>query len=117
MSNSAYHVVPGFSLIRGLRSDLTLRSNWKYFCGTPAALSSLLQDSEAATDFVDGLYTMAGNGSAEAQHGVGIHLYAANRSMQGRFFYDADGAGGADAILFATVATNAPVTNLDFVGV
>jgi homogentisate 1,2-dioxygenase len=47
--------------------------------------------AEAPTDFVDGLYTMAGNGSAEAQHGVGIHLYAANRSMQGRFFYDADG--------------------------
>jgi homogentisate 1,2-dioxygenase len=46
---------------------------------------------QAPTDFVDGLYTMAGNGSAEAQHGVGIHLYAANRSMQGRFFYDADG--------------------------
>ena len=27
----------------------------------------------------------------EGQHGVGIHLYAANRSMDGRFFYDADG--------------------------
>ena len=26
-----------------------------------------------------------------AQHGVGIHLYAANRAMEGRFFYDADG--------------------------
>ncbi len=43
------------------------------------------------TDFVDGLFTMAGNGSAAAQSGVGIHVYAANRSMQGRFFYDADG--------------------------
>ncbi len=42
-------------------------------------------------DFVDGLYTMAGNGSAAAQHGIGIHLYAANASMRGRFFYDADG--------------------------
>ncbi len=44
----------------------------------------------APTDFVDGLYTMAGNGSAAAQAGVGIHVYAANRSMDGRFFYDAD---------------------------
>lgn len=43
------------------------------------------------TDFVDGLTTIAGNGGAEAQHGVGIHVYAANRSMAGRFFYDADG--------------------------
>ncbi|MGS1076604.1 homogentisate 1,2-dioxygenase [Pseudoxanthomonas beigongshangi] len=45
---------------------------------------------EAAIDFVEGLYTMAGNGSPAGQHGVGVHLYAANRSMQGRFFYDAD---------------------------
>jgi len=42
-------------------------------------------------DFVDGLFTMAGNGSPAGQNGVGIHLYAANKSMQGRFFYDADG--------------------------
>jgi homogentisate 1,2-dioxygenase len=42
-------------------------------------------------DFVDGLFTMAGNGSAASQTGVGIHVYAANRSMQGRYFYDADG--------------------------
>lgn len=46
---------------------------------------------EAPTDFVDGLVTMAGNGSAATQSGIGIHMYAANRDMQGRFFYDADG--------------------------
>jgi len=46
---------------------------------------------DAPTDFIDGLITIAGNGSAAAQHGIGIHVYAANRSMQGRFFYDADG--------------------------
>jgi len=45
---------------------------------------------EAPTDFLEGLYTMAGNGSAAAQAGVGIHLYAANRSMHGRYFYNAD---------------------------
>jgi len=43
------------------------------------------------TDFVDGLVTLAGNGSANEHAGVGIHVYTANRSMQGRFFYDADG--------------------------
>ncbi len=42
-------------------------------------------------DFLDGLFTMAGNGGAAEQAGVGIHLYAANRSMSGRYFYDADG--------------------------
>ena len=44
-----------------------------------------------SVDFVEGLYTMAGNGSPAAQQGVGIHLYAADRDMAGRFFYDADG--------------------------
>jgi homogentisate 1,2-dioxygenase len=46
---------------------------------------------QAPVDFIEGLYTMAGNGSAEIQHGVGIHLYAANRDMAGRWFFDADG--------------------------
>ena len=45
----------------------------------------------APTDFVDGLVTMAGNGDPAAMSGCGIHVYAANRSMQDRFFYDADG--------------------------
>jgi len=44
-----------------------------------------------ATDFVDGLVTVAAAGDLRAQAGIGIHLYAANRSMQERFFYDADG--------------------------
>jgi homogentisate 1,2-dioxygenase len=43
------------------------------------------------TDFVDGLVTMAGNGDPAAMTGCAIHLYAANRSMANRFFYDADG--------------------------
>jgi len=46
---------------------------------------------DAATDFVDGLVTMAGNGDPAAMAGCAIHLYAANRSMANRFFYDADG--------------------------
>jgi homogentisate 1,2-dioxygenase len=46
---------------------------------------------DAAVDFVDGLFTMAGNGGTDAHAGVGIHLYAANRSMEGRYFYSADG--------------------------
>jgi homogentisate 1,2-dioxygenase len=45
----------------------------------------------AATDFLDGLMTLGGNGSPAAQSGAGIHLYAANRSMLQRAFYDADG--------------------------
>lgn len=43
------------------------------------------------TDFIDGWMTMAGNGNPDAMAGCAIHVYAANRSMQGRFFYCADG--------------------------
>jgi homogentisate 1,2-dioxygenase len=43
------------------------------------------------TDFVAGLVTIAGNGSPDVHAGCGIHWYVANRSMQGRFFCDADG--------------------------
>jgi homogentisate 1,2-dioxygenase len=46
---------------------------------------------EGPTDFVDGIVTMAGNGDPALQTGVGVHIYAANTSMQDRFFYDADG--------------------------
>ena len=46
---------------------------------------------EGPTDFVDGLVTMAGNGDPAAMSGCAIHLYAANRSMSDRFFYNADG--------------------------
>lgn len=43
------------------------------------------------TDFVQGLVTMAGQGDPSAMAGCAIHLYAINRSMSGRYFYDADG--------------------------
>nr|WP_315392337.1 homogentisate 1,2-dioxygenase [uncultured Duganella sp.] len=46
---------------------------------------------QAPTDFLDGWVTMAGNGSVESQSGCAIHLYAANRDMQERYFYSADG--------------------------
>jgi len=53
--------------------------------------SPLSIPQQNATDFIAGITTMAGNGSPATQAGVGIHMYAADRAMQGRFFYDADG--------------------------
>ncbi|MDR6936885.1 homogentisate 1,2-dioxygenase [Luteibacter sp. 3190] len=50
-----------------------------------------LPAAPAGTDFLDGLFTMGGNGGAADQAGIGIHQYVANRSMEGRYFYDADG--------------------------
>jgi homogentisate 1,2-dioxygenase len=46
---------------------------------------------EDETDFIDGLVSMAGNGDASARSGVGVHLYLANRSMDDRYFANADG--------------------------
>ncbi|MCU1246206.1 MAG: hmgA [Acidobacteria bacterium] len=46
---------------------------------------------EAPTDFVDGLTTICGNGDAALFIGMAAHVYACNRSMVDRFFYDADG--------------------------
>jgi homogentisate 1,2-dioxygenase len=45
----------------------------------------------APTDFVEGIVTIGGNGSPDAHDGVGVHIYAATRSMTDRFFYSADG--------------------------
>ncbi len=41
-------------------------------------------------DFIDGLVTIATNGDAQTQQGLGIHLYTASHAMT-RVFYDADG--------------------------
>ena len=42
------------------------------------------------TDFIEGVRTVAGNGSPDSQTGCSINWYVANRSMTDRFFYDAD---------------------------
>src|SRR2546423_12647382 len=46
---------------------------------------------DAGTDFVDGLYTMAGNGDLRTRNGIAGHVYAANRSTTDRYFVDSDG--------------------------
>jgi len=46
---------------------------------------------EEATDFIDGIVTYGGNGDVATGAGIGIHLYAANRSMEARAFQNADG--------------------------
>ncbi|HEX4829853.1 MAG TPA: homogentisate 1,2-dioxygenase [Trebonia sp.] len=51
----------------------------------PLPLESQVQD------FIDGLYTVAGNGDLRTRSGIAVHLYAANRSMTDRYFVNADG--------------------------
>ncbi|TKB47382.1 homogentisate 1,2-dioxygenase [Thalassotalea mangrovi] len=46
---------------------------------------------EQRTDFIDGLITMAANGSAASHTGIAIHHYACNADMEDRYFCNADG--------------------------
>jgi homogentisate 1,2-dioxygenase len=50
-----------------------------------------LPTEDTPQDFIDGLFTVAGNGDVKTRTGIAIHLYAANRSMQDRYFVDSDG--------------------------
>lgn len=46
---------------------------------------------ETETDFIDGITTIAGNGDLFSQTGIAVHIYACNKDMKDRFFYNADG--------------------------
>jgi homogentisate 1,2-dioxygenase len=46
---------------------------------------------DKASDFIEGLLTVAGCGEPASQAGLAVHVYRANRSMTRRFFWNADG--------------------------
>jgi homogentisate 1,2-dioxygenase len=48
-------------------------------------------DGADGVDFIDGMHTIAANGDAESQVGIGSLMYLAGRSMERRAFVNADG--------------------------
>src|SRR5215469_14732476 len=52
---------------------------------------SPLPTQDEPRDFIDGLFTVAGNGDIRTRNGIAVHQYAANRDMTDRYFVDADG--------------------------
>jgi homogentisate 1,2-dioxygenase len=44
-----------------------------------------------ATDFLEGLATLAGSGEPALQTGIAVHIYRATHSMDARYFWNADG--------------------------
>ncbi|CAJ0924387.1 unnamed protein product, partial [Mesorhabditis belari] len=46
---------------------------------------------DKGTDFVEGLYTLCGGGDVISRSGLAIHMYACNKNMDHRAFYNADG--------------------------
>jgi homogentisate 1,2-dioxygenase len=52
---------------------------------------SALPLPDDGTDFIDGLFTVGGNGDIRTRAGMAVHAYVANKSMTDRYFVDADG--------------------------
>ena len=50
-----------------------------------------LANPDLPTDFIDGMHTVGGAGDASLRRGYAVHMYAANRSMENRAFYNGDG--------------------------
>ncbi len=67
----------------GFQSDVTFPPNRLRWNALPFPKTPI--------DWVDGLQTIAGNGSVNGLSGLAIHLYAANISMKDRVFFCADG--------------------------
>ncbi|HUH40071.1 MAG TPA: homogentisate 1,2-dioxygenase [Castellaniella sp.] len=88
-----YRIRPAAAQPAFVACDAFARWNQDYLRGpvTPNRLRWNPQSlPEGPSDFLEGMQTWAGNGSWDQQAGIAIHLYAANRSMQGRYFYNAD---------------------------
>ena len=47
--------------------------------------------NDTPMDFVEGMFTLAANGNAATQQGIGVHVYLANRDMGRRALVNADG--------------------------
>jgi homogentisate 1,2-dioxygenase len=68
------------------------RSNFAELPVTPNQLRwNPLPMPQTETDFIDGVTTIAGNGDLFSQTGIAIHIFACNKDMTERFFYNADG--------------------------
>jgi homogentisate 1,2-dioxygenase len=87
-----YRVRPS-SQRRGFASVAQSRitSTWEHAPETDLVHWDPLPLAEEPTDFVDGLVTVGGAGHPSLRRGYALHLYAANRSMDDRAFYSADG--------------------------
>jgi len=84
VTHRPFEAMPGHALLRsGPFQDVKVSPNQMRW--DPIAIP------EQPTDLIEGLVTVGGNGDPGLQTGVAIHLYVANRSMDRRFFYNADG--------------------------
>jgi homogentisate 1,2-dioxygenase len=87
-----YRIRP--AALYGAFRPLAARSLASHFPAAPTTPNRLRWGApplpRVPTDFLAGLATLAGNGAPDQHTGCALHWYVANRSMQQRFFYDAD---------------------------
>src|SRR5688572_9334254 len=77
---------------RQIENNLLKSSPFDEIVTTPNQLRwNPLPMPETETDFIDGLTTIAGNGDIFSQIGIAVHIFACNKEMKDRFFYNADG--------------------------
>ncbi len=50
-----------------------------------------LPRADTPADFIDGLFTVGGNGDVRTREGMAVHVYAANADMRDRYLVDSDG--------------------------
>lgn len=75
-------------------SALYLTNNWSEQHPNPNQMRWKpfeLTDSSQMHNFVDGLHTICGAGDARSRHGISIHIYLCNQSMDDCALYNSDG--------------------------
>lgn len=75
-------------------SALYLTNNWSEQHPNPNQMRwnpFELTDSSQKHNFVDGLHTICGAGDARSRHGISIHIYLCNQSMDDCALYNSDG--------------------------
>lgn len=83
--HSPFKKVAGNPLLVSDFSKMDANPNQLRWMPTP------LPSSKESIDFIQGLKTVGGSGSAEAKSGFAIHVYAFNKSMENKAFCNSDG--------------------------
>lgn len=70
-------------------------SDWNHVSQTPNQLRwkpfKLPHKDESRINFIDGLKTICGAGDCSARHGIAVHVYMINDSMENKCLYNSDG--------------------------
>ncbi|XP_071504903.1 homogentisate 1,2-dioxygenase-like [Diadema antillarum] len=76
-------------------ADGNITNSWDNWPPNPNQLRwhpfDIPTEESGQVDFVQGLSTVCGAGDPKSRHGMAIHVYTCNASMENKCFYDSDG--------------------------